>query len=1659
MSDDGITNQASDNPADNDPIFASGDPTNDTGIHTTYFGYEGDTTGDRRSLAGIGDHDNVMTPGFDVGLNNAARAYFGVTHKGQEFIDHSGVRRRAGDTVPELYSDARMDIYTGRHGGEGKIDTGGATGSELNQAQKRAIALEQAAERPAEGDDPFTAEAMVSRLREAYPDSYKEIDNSKLWQSFSKKYPTPLSQLRAIYPAYDKVNDDALIQKVGQKYFPGQSEDDIRDRLNPPQGIAGVTNTLLKEFGEFAKYAVSQFLPQSSIQLQTTQRGASELMSTSAKANVATVISTLYPEADETAQSGLATGYLAMPKSSRINALNASIRANPETAEKIKKIGGLGDVVTAFDVLSKSQALDKERADITTNIEKTQLANPDDPKLGHTWSTVGKALAGAPVGIALSIVPGVREGSNYAQLYDQNREAIRKNNPNISDKDLDEKARIAAAQQLPVFEVASLLKIGAANAITKGITNKVLRAGVNMATTVGGVTGAMTGQQILQNISSGAPITEGVSDAAIMGFATGGLAAGAHSMMTLPELLMSKGEKSAKAAVVGAMGYQGTHDRAGMLDQHEGALLLHNIQSQGVDALEQMLLNSPSGRVNAGVYPRALEMSEAQARDFLRGAPNRVDETVRDSAVDMFLGALDASKEITGKFDAATREAHRSAIAAQVKGDYGTAKDHLQAVLSSMPDEDKTELGRLLRKNLLNTSGPITAPERQLPTPRFIVTPKQPREFTMVAPPAHEGTIYAPGPKPRLSLEDTKQQTIDDQFFTGESDGEEAMASAYDPEKAMASRRSQSGAVISPLDVAETMASPLPGLRQTIKESKLGKAGDLFKSVFAPGELNEATRTTQAIVRNRQAVRDMENTRNMNAFFRQQDLSDQVQFSVHSDRRDNFWNQFSKQKQKEMLMLHEEGKATGNRKADRLDAIYKAKNRALQRYDESHGIAYPLRESYIYHAVQDEKAIAQVEGILRGKGINPDFMRPREVPTIRELDKLGIKLKSYNRERLEAMRNFSSYNAVMKMDALEDLKDAGLAFHSELLKAMPQEQREQLKAQTTEYTSPRGKYRVQNDATNYLKRMWDPGILETTSGGRLVSALILQPLITMKAKTVGTILSLSGYHHLHQLGIGGALSLTGETRGALENNGSARAIGRALADVATQGAFTHVKAHIEENKVLKFYKGEAQFSGLSEPQKLEVRYQREGGLLPYVDHERQQQFIHKWFSKIPRMLGANDAMMDRGYKIATHTSYQRFLFENLIPSMQMYAFNKQAAELFAVRPELLQPERRIERVKELAKIGKFVEGITGEGAMRNTDLPKVMKTVGQATLLSMSWKMAMIKTYGRGFASLANNAAHMDQIIQTLKKEGAMPAARRVLTNDVLYAAYYTGFSMMGAAIISSLVGVGVKSLWDLFYPNIGTDPSGNLKRVKPPFFSTEIPTISHEGPEAFAGNSLQPFFQTLLQLHANKDYRGTEIRDPMAPLAEQAQSVIGYVLKQLAPISVQSALAPHNDEKDVILSFMGLPRSAAWTTRGWIDDQIVTEYVREHGGGSKSQEAQAKIDAREAYRAALINKDGQAAAKAKQHMIALGVKPQGIHHVEHNANISSGKLLFKTLDEHKQVEMLKRMKQDELTAYLPYASKKAQHEFQQGAHSNTSSRPKQSGSPLLPGGILTPGL
>ena len=288
----------------------------------------------------------------------------------------------------------------------------------------------------------------------------------------------------------------------------------------------------------------------------------------------------------------------------------------------------------------------------------------------------------------------------------------------------------------------------------------------------------------------------------------------------------------------------------------------------------------------------------------------------------------------------------------------------------------------------------------------------------------------------------------------------------------------------------------------------------------------------------------------------------------------------------------------------------------------------------------------------------------------------------------------------------------------------------------------------------------------------------------------------------------------------------------------------------------------------------------------------------------------------------------------------------------------------------------------------------ILKDLGIGSLLSLGWQL----TFARGYLGAAFEPIfHAEQAAR-----GEKPSE----TRQTIRQASGKSLDLMNYVIISMLTAAFVQKmtygswpwetstwLWDYFFPRIGgKNLDGTDRRVSTPSFLRELPMLAAHieeegggimgtlaGARDMAFNKLmaQPF----IDIYGNRDYYGTEIRDPGAPVIDQAWQFLTYLAEQQGvPIGTAGALRAirtgGNASLEVPLSLMGFNPAPAYASRTALENRIGALYRQHvkpqsvpHDEGEKNA---AKAEARTRVQVAVQSGDAHAEKIAREDLLTL---------------------------------------------------------------------------------------
>ena len=818
-------------------------------------------------------------------------------------------------------------------------------------------------------------------------------------------------------------------------------------------------------------------------------------------------------------------------------------------------------------------------------------------------------------------------------------------------------------------------------------------------------------------------------------------------------------------------------------------------------------------------------------------------------------------------------------------------------------------------------------------------------------------------------------------------------------------------------------------------ESELGQ---WQKRTLDPGSLSEGAAQ----------MRDISAGRTSEAKYARTALPSEIAKAMQLDRvlrgaekvgaRRHFWAKFTKQQLRDMKIAHEEGRSTGNAAADRFFQFYDSVAQALYAAETKGGMRYEARDTYMYHALKNDRQRQQFEQWYNQLvAADPRFTYRRALPTWREVYAHGMEPVSENPEDLVQMRLYQHANAMRKIMTLREAQARGLAFNTKRKDLGPG-----IKAWGDPVRAPNGdNYYVLPEAQAVLKNAWDQAGVYQMKGP---VGMFFRGLSLTKGVSVTWKLGWSFVHakHITKMSLTNAFSQMTQIATAKGLTGAQK--GEMVSDVLTRFfQFGHASS-----PEVQTWQGNRAQSTLSTDQKTNIQHAKWAGLDFSMNQEREIQFLKNWRDMAPGLSkviprGTSDVIR-LGYDWLSSAAWQKYFFGTMIPQMKFDAFVTMRDMLIKKHPELLDEKNLPEFKHELVKTGKEIEARFGEMFYDNLLWKKTWKDVGTSMLLSLGWQLSAFRIYG---GAVHDTSALVGNLLKG--QEGQ-------ITDRMLFGLWYTGLNMAEAGLITymsnKLFGGGgdpIPKGMDWVFPRIGKNDDGSDKRVSPVEFSREWATWNAHvnehggylspggvvgGTYEMAKNKLNPVLSTIDSVlpWENKNFYGQQIVDPNDNQLQQWGEVVKYAINNtFAPISIQPLIDKTGRQDtwvDTVYAAVGFPRAASWTGRTPIQNQIVSTYQRlnphvtteEHAAASKMDS-----DLRQALR------EGRDTSQMEENMLSAGVNKGTITYIKRHLDETVDKRMWKQLPVEEQRKILGRMSQEERAQYLPMAHKKLKTELQ----------------------------
>jgi hypothetical protein len=652
-------------------------------------------------------------------------------------------------------------------------------------------------------------------------------------------------------------------------------------------------------------------------------------------------------------------------------------------------------------------------------------------------------------------------------------------------------------------------------------------------------------------------------------------------------------------------------------------------------------------------------------------------------------------------------------------------------------------------------------------------------------------------------------------------------------------------------------------------------------------------------------------------------------------------------------------------------------------------------ENYFPHIWKDP---AKATEVLSGFGRRPlegtkSYMKQRTIPTTKEGVALGLEPESYNPVDLIMARVADMDRFIMANDVWTQFKEQGLRQFVKLGGEIPQGwiQVNDKISRSFEFSPEekgmilRGNWYMPEPAANVVNNYLSPGLTNNP----------LYNAFRMMGNALNQVqLGFSGYH---------ALFTSGDaivSKAALElQKGTFTSIAKALASPVTAPYFLW-KNLTRGNALLKDY-----FAKNPEVPDLVDALERAGGRVKmdsFYLNDAVGNFMKAIRSENP--LGA--LIRAPGAIIET---LARPIMQELVPRQKLGVFSDMAKTIL----EQAQKENWSEykTTLRLQEGWDSVDNRMGQLVYDNLFWNKVVKDMGMVATRSLGWNLGTFRELGGGAVDFA-------------KLPGKLLAGEGRMTPKMAYTLalpYVVG--VWGAGIYYLYNHKAPESLLDYYYPTTGKiKPDGTPERISIPSYMKDVFAYKAEGLQTIA-NKIHHEISTLIAMMKNKDYYGTEIRNPNDPLVKQMEELATYQATQFVPFTITNLMQRQKlggSWGEYLQSFVGITPAPAYITRSPLQTEIYSLYDKRFGGGVQSAAqtdiAKQKAEVRTLY---LTGKTDEA-NKALDTLVALGIVKDTKSFIK-QADIPNDVKLFTQLASVDQEALIKKMELYQLARYAWY--------------------------------------
>jgi len=335
-------------------------------------------------------------------------------------------------------------------------------------------------------------------------------------------------------------------------------------------------------------------------------------------------------------------------------------------------------------------------------------------------------------------------------------------------------------------------------------------------------------------------------------------------------------------------------------------------------------------------------------------------------------------------------------------------------------------------------------------------------------------------------------------------------------------------------------------------------------------------------------------------------------------------------------------------------------------------------------------------------------------------------------------------------------------------------------------------------------------------------------------------------------------------------------------------------------------------------------------------------------------------------------------------------------------------------VRQLAaQVNDVVDYRLGQMAYDNRFWNRTVQDVAQAAVMAPGWQYGMLQTV-LGAGKAVKDLVKPQRFVAPLDKAEAITDAHmgRVGSNLSYFLTLALALGGGMAALQYLLTGKGPESIKDYFFPKTGRkNDDDSDERLQLPNYWVDHYKLTTE-PARTAENKIHPLWKMLWEIGHNKDYFGTQIRNPNAPAWDQALEVGAYMAHKFVPITVgnmQKGVQHNESTAQQVGHFFGINSAPAGVARSEFQNFVMQGGSKGWGEHTRtSEEAQRRQTARSA----------SAAMRRGDEPDFGGLAPKDIANARKDSKQQVPALLFKRLSDPDKLRAYDLATPDERARY-----------------------------------------